>query len=244
MKFRIRLLLFVINRDNNYDSVGVDILNFDSMRDLIFGWFLAIKMVEHQEENPFGWHVYACLRARSVASIYVWVPIYLVTMAQFIKIVVIARNSRVHSVILTWIKWGFRLLKPRFICCWCCCDRVFSERTTKFGRKSLHWWWKQFNSAATAWGFSTLEKIYNKLNYFHWLNIMGFFFLRINKVMWQQNFDHLLWRKSIFFSMYLSSYLRLHLIPKESSILFQSIYFSTVEKKNSFAQMEDVLKKR
>lgn len=28
-------------------------------------------------------------------------------MAQFIKIVVIARNSRVHSVILTWITYGF-----------------------------------------------------------------------------------------------------------------------------------------
>lgn len=32
MMLEIRLLLFVINIDNNYDSVGVDILNFDSMR--------------------------------------------------------------------------------------------------------------------------------------------------------------------------------------------------------------------
>lgn len=70
MKFGIQLLLFVINRDNNYDSVGVDILNFDSMRDLIFGWYLAIKMVTHQEKiHSVGMCMREC--ARFVATMYV-----------------------------------------------------------------------------------------------------------------------------------------------------------------------------
>lgn len=82
MKFGIRLLLFVINRDNNYVSVGVDILNFDSMRDLIFGWFLVIKMVTHQEKiHSAGMCMRACA-CLLASTLYVWVPNYLVKMAQ------------------------------------------------------------------------------------------------------------------------------------------------------------------
>lgn len=99
----IRLLLFVINIDNNYDLVvrrrhrHIEV-RFNETWFSVWSFRHAI-VTPHSMRKSIGlsftsWCV-LCLCMRVCMCSWVWAPpIYLVTMAQFIKIVVIARNSR------------------------------------------------------------------------------------------------------------------------------------------------------